>query len=160
MRKVASARTEEARARPLDVILYVEDEDDNWEVAKMRLGRSYELIRAANDEAACDVLRARGSEISAILMDVQLKGSKLDGIRLTQLLRGQLPLSEQPAYARGIPPLRTPLIFVTAYNSKYSETDLVGIGGDLMLPKPVNFVTLTVALTNLTSDRTLAPRTL
>lgn len=158
MRKVASGPQEPPRPRSRDIILYVEDEDDNWEVANMRLGKSYELIRAANDQQACEVLRTRGHELNAILMDIQLKGSKLDGIRLTQLVRGQLPLSEQPSYARDVPQLRTPLIFVTAYNALYSEDDLAGVGGDLVMPKPVNFITLTVALTNLICDRTLAPR--
>lgn len=149
MRKVDPAPSSPTLGRTPEVVLYVEDEDDNWEVAHMRLGRSYELIRAATDRDACDIFRERGQSLNAILMDIQLKGSVLDGIQLTQLVRGHLPLEGLPSYARDVPVLKTPLIFVTAYDSMYSEADLVAVGGDILLPKPVNFMTMTVALRNL-----------
>jgi CheY-like chemotaxis protein len=62
-----------AKSRP--VVLYVEDNDDNWHVTELRLGRSYQLLRAATDRAACDILRQQSS-FYAILMDIELGGSR------------------------------------------------------------------------------------
>src|SRR5262245_41949473 len=105
-------------------ILYVEDEEDNVKVARLRLGREYQLLHAATDYEACRAFRDFGDDLVAILMDIQLSGSRLDGIQLTKLLRGTLPTDRLPSYARGLTVLRTPVIFVTAYNAKYSESEL------------------------------------
>src|SRR5690349_17818615 len=85
-----------------EVLLYVEDDDDNWRVAQLRLSDGYELIRARNSAEACKALEYRGSELSAILMDIELRGSDLDGVQLTQLVRGKIPRSKLPGYARGV----------------------------------------------------------
>ena len=61
-----------------EVLLYVEDDDDNWRVAQLRLSEGYELIRARNAAEACRALEYRGAELSAILMDIELRGSDLD----------------------------------------------------------------------------------
>src|SRR5688572_33120334 len=86
--------TRETRRR--DLVLYVEDNDDNWHVAKLRLSDGYELVRAVDAREACRVLRARGAELSAVLMDIELRGSDLNGLELTELLRGKRPRGSAP----------------------------------------------------------------
>lgn len=47
-------------------MLYVEDDDDNLEVAEYRLAESYDVIRAATAEEACRIVRVRRNEIDLI----------------------------------------------------------------------------------------------
>ena len=141
-------------ARPRELLLYVEDEHENREVAALRLRRSYQLLVAADDVEACAILRERGKDLAAILMDIQLKGSALDGIQLTRLLRGALPKDEMPPHARDVPVLpRVPIIFVTAYGARYTEKELIAAGGNKLVSKPVNFAELTLALVDLHLSR-------
>ncbi len=144
--KLAQKGTEKKQ----DVLLYVEDEADNREVASLRLRRRYDLLLAENDEQACEILTTRGPELSAILMDIQLKGSVLDGIQLVKLLRGKLERAGLPAYAARVPVLKdVPVLFVTAYAARYTEADLLAAGGNRLVTKPVNFGELTLALVDL-----------
>jgi CheY-like chemotaxis protein len=128
-------------------LLYVEDNDDNWEVVKLRMNRTYDITRAANDREACAEL-VRAKEFYAVLMDIELSGSRLNGIQLTRLLRGTLPQAERPRYAENLPVSSVPILFVTAYGSAYSQKELLEAGGDGVLLKPVDFTKLSLALTN------------
>jgi CheY-like chemotaxis protein len=132
-----------------NLILYIEDDDQNWDVAKLRLEGAYEMLRAVNAEQACRVLRERGSEISAILMDIELRGSDLNGVELTELYRGRLAGNALPAYAQGLQPFTKPIIFVTAHGARYSDVELMLVGADKVIPKPVNFLSLSLALATL-----------
>jgi CheY-like chemotaxis protein len=123
------------------VVLYVEDNDDNWSVAEMRLSASYRLLRAANDREACELFNTQGDKLYIVLMDIELQGSKLDGIALTKLLRGRLPASEMPDYARRVQPSSVPVVFVTAYHLTLTDA-LKEAGGNLVVPKPVEFMRL------------------
>lgn len=156
-RAPVSSRPSPASSRPplheRDRILYVEDEDQNWLVAELRLKRNYDLIRASNDREACAAILEHRDKLTAILMDIQLRGSALDGIKLTRLLRGRLDPADLPAYAQAVPPLQVPVIFVTAYSARYSEADLIAAGGNKLITKPVDFVQLTSALTQLRLQR-------
>src|SRR5687768_14914818 len=98
MRKVLRQGRNEASQGRRDVLLYVEDDDDNWDVAVLRLSPNYELVRATSAEQACEVLKARREEIELILMDIELRGSDLNGVELTKLLRGE-PLADRPVPA-------------------------------------------------------------
>ena len=149
---VVSRVSERPKKRP--PLLYVEDNDDNWHVTELRLGRSYDLVRAKTDREACKIL-AEARNLYAILMDVELSGSRLNGIQLTQLIRGTLPDSELPDYARNVPLLEVPVLFVTAYGSAYPRSDLLACGADDVLGKPVNFTQMNVALANLYINRVL-----
>src|SRR5262245_29711087 len=100
--------------RGKEALLYVEDDDDNWTVADMRLRNAYELVRAANSEQACRILAQRGHEFAAILMDIELRGSDLNGVELAQLLRGRSTRAQLPTYAKAVPVSDVPLLFVTA----------------------------------------------
>ncbi len=142
---ILAQRTE----RPRELILYVEDEAENRDVASLRLRRSYELLLATNDQEACQLLKDRGTELSAILMDIQLKGSHLNGIELVQLIRGSLPESKHQPYTRGVPTLNIPILFVTAYGARYSNDELIAAGAQRVVAKPVNFAELTLALVDL-----------
>jgi CheY-like chemotaxis protein len=132
-----------------EALLYVEDDDDNWVVAEMRLRNVYELSRAGTAEQACRLLVQRGAEFSAILMDIELRGSELNGVELTELLRGKRQRTAVPLYARALPVLNTPVVFVTAHGAKYSDSYLLHAGGSKVISKPVNFGELNVALTQL-----------
>lgn len=137
-----------------DSILYVEDEDANWQVAELRLRRFYNLIRASSDAQACQILIDQGSTLSAVLIDIQLHGSTLDGIQLAKLIRGTLPRQTLPALARAVPVLDTPIIFVTAYAARYSEAELKTYGAYKLITKPVDFGALNLALASVHLQRT------
>lgn len=136
------------RATRMPVVLYVEDNDDNWNVAEMRLSRSYRLLRAKDDRQACTLLTNHASELYVVLMDIELKGSQLDGIALTRVLRGLPPTAPLPDYATRVPVLTVPVIFVTAYHNTLTPM-LAAAGGNLVIPKPVEFLRLTRELTSM-----------
>ena len=88
-------------------------------------------------------------------MDIELRGSELNGVDLAKLIRGRSADFQQvPAYARELPTLpQTSIIFVTAYGAKYTDDQLLAAGGDKVIAKPVDFGALSVALTQLHLSR-------
>lgn len=139
-----------------ELLLYVEDDDDNWEIAELRLSNAYDLIRAKSDEEACRILRERRGEIDVVLMDIELRGSVLNGVELTALLRGA-PVAKHsnlPSYARDLPLLSKPVIYVTANGARYTGVQLMLSGADKVIAKPVNFLQLQIALSELLLERT------
>jgi CheY-like chemotaxis protein len=100
-----------------------------------------------------ELLRDKGRIFAAILMDVELEGSDLDGVALTEIIRGKPAMRGAPPYAAQVPVLDTPIIFVTAHNAKYSDTALMLAGGDKVIPKPVDFGALNTAPTQLYLSR-------
>jgi len=160
LRKVPNVHTHEptpsASRRSLeqrDTLLYVEDDDENWDVAELRLGHAYHMLRAATSEQACRIVRERGRELTAILMDIELRGSELDGAELTELFRGKRLSRTLPDYAHDLPPIVKPIIFVTAHGARYSDVELMLFGADQVIAKPVNFGALTLALGTLTGPQ-------
>ena len=139
-----------------ELLLYVEDDDDNWEIAELRLGKSYDLLRATTDEQACRLIRERKSEIDVILMDIELRGSELNGVELTELMRGNALAGRTylPAYARGLPAVTKPVVYVTAHGARYTSVQLLLSGADKVISKPVNFAELQLALAELLQART------
>jgi CheY-like chemotaxis protein len=134
------SRTERPR------LMYVEDDDENWQVAELRLGEEFDLLRAANAREACQLMKDAGSGLIAILMDIELRGSDLNGIELTELFRGKRSTRELPDYARNMPTFTHPIIFVTAHGARYSDVELMLFGADRVIQKPVNFNALSLAL--------------
>jgi CheY-like chemotaxis protein len=128
------------------LVLYVEDDAENWNATQLRLEGRYRLIRAATDAEACEAVRRHRNELFAILMDIELKGSKLNGVELTKLFRGKADVASLPPYARDDLRINCPIVFVTAYGARYPETDLLAMGGNKLVEKPVDFVKLTLAL--------------
>jgi CheY-like chemotaxis protein len=137
------------KPRRRDLVLYVEDNDDNWHVAQLRLSDGYELVRAANAREACRVVAARNAELTAVLMDIELRGSELNGLDLVELMRGRRPRNGVPEFARDLPVLTVPILFVTAHGAKYADDRLLAIGADKVISKPVDFGALSLALTHL-----------
>jgi CheY-like chemotaxis protein len=127
-------------------LLYVEDDDENWHVAELRLGEDFELLRASDASEACRYVKESAGSLLAILMDIELRGSELNGIELTELFRGKRLKRELPDYARGMPTFTNPIIFVTAHGARYSDVELMLFGADRVLQKPVNFNALSLAL--------------
>lgn len=145
------------------LLLYVDDDEGNREVLKLRLRARFDVLLASNDREAVAALATYGDKLQAVLLDVELRGSKLDGVGLSRLIRGTLPAAETPAYVRSLllPEVTAPIIFVTAYGGRYTEQALTAAGGSLVVPKPVNFVALCATLTRYArrqADRTLRPR--
>ena len=150
MKRIGTQRDPESlrpRAAHRETVLYVEDDDDNWTVASLRLGQAYALVRATNSDEAYRLLQQHGANLSAILMDIELRGSELNGVELTKLIRGKgapvngrfAPLS---AAARSVP-----IIFVTAHGAKYTDAELHRAGAEKVIAKPVDFGMLSLALT-------------
>ena len=141
-----------------DLLLYVEDDDENWDVAEYRLSSAYQMLRAPNSREACRLVVEHARDITAILMDIELRGSELDGIELTTLFRGKTLTRELPAYARNVPTITNPIIFVTAHGVRYSDVELMLFGADKVIPKPVKFDALSLALTSLQLAQALRGR--
>lgn len=138
-----------------EFLLYVEDDDDNWEVAELRLSSRYDMVRAATDEQACRLVRELSADIDVILMDIELRGSELNGFELTELLRGNTLTSRThvPAYARDLPLVVRPVVYVTAHGARYTTVQLMLSGADKVITKPVNFADLQLALSELLQTR-------
>lgn len=150
MKKLEQSLSSQPAQKPQELpwVVYVEDEEDNWIVTELQLRRRFHLSWAKDDREACELLRQPSRPLHAILMDIQLRGAGMDGIQLTRVLRGLAPAAELPEYARGLAPLSTPIIFVTAYKARYSEAELLAAGGSSVIHKPVDFVALSLALTS------------
>jgi CheY-like chemotaxis protein len=159
MRKVprATARELDDPSAPRERLLYVEDNDDNWDVAKLRLSEKYELVRASNSREACELIRSQRGQFELILMDIELRGSELNGVELTKLLRGDTLDRALPSYAQNLPAFGKPILFVTAHGAKYSDHDLLSVGGTRVISKPVDFPELRAAVAELTRSNTSPP---
>ncbi len=127
-------------------ILYVEDDVSNQKIAQDRLERKYQVILAATDQEACDVLTMQGHRLHVILMDIELKDSKLNGLQLCRLLRGRLPPASLPYYARDVKKSEIPIILVTAFANSYLKDSFEDAGISCVIPKPVDFVELELAI--------------
>jgi len=129
------------------LVLYVEDDRDNREVACARLDKKYKILLAGNDREACQAFCKEGANLALVLMDIELKGSRLNGIDLTRLIRGKLDSPNIPFYATAVPQLHVPVLFVTAYGRNYNRAELLRAGGDDVIQKPIDFVELHSAMT-------------
>ena len=127
-------------------VLYVEDEDVNWEVAELALRSKFTLTRARTAEEAFRHLSTTSFDL--ILMDIQLMGSELNGIEITQVLRGNYK-KEVPEYAQGVDADGTKIIFVTAYSARYGKKELLDAGGDDLMTKPVDFTRLSLVMSRM-----------
>lgn len=135
-----------AVARSRLQVLYVEDEDANWELTANELGREFAIVRAKDAREAFHRLAQQRFDL--VLMDIQLSGSDLDGIAITRICRRKYgdPI---PVYARNLRTVDEPIVFVTAYSACYTKESLVAAGGDDMTTKPVDFSSLRAVLSRL-----------
>jgi CheY-like chemotaxis protein len=129
------------------VVLCVEDDPDTFKLASLRLRAKYHLVWAQNDREAVELLRRFGAGLHAVVMDIELKGSTLDGLDLVRLLRGRPTHRAAPDFARGLPPLPlVPVVVLTAYTGRYSEADALACGATSFATKPIDFTRLNLAL--------------
>ncbi|MEZ4338772.1 MAG: hypothetical protein R3B82_19310 [Sandaracinaceae bacterium] len=135
----------EADGRAL--VLYVDVEDGSIADTTERLRRAYKVVGAQKDREACDLIREHHESLVAVLLDVDMPGSILDGILLTRILRGRVPAMGVPPFARNLPELDVPIVLVTSSES-YASDDMRRYGGDRLMQKPVEIHKLTLALTD------------
>ena len=123
---------------PKKLVLCVEDIQTNWEICKAHLEDIYEMHHATHSIAAVEKLKA--FDFDMILMDIELEGSEMDGITLTQALRGKL--GSLPEHIRELGTIDTPIIFLTGYTTLYDRTTAHQAGGTDLFGKPVDFGSL------------------
>ncbi len=134
----------EADGRAL--VLYVDVDDSSFEETSDWLRRAYKLVRAQRDREACDLIREHHQDLVAVLLDVDMPGSVLDGILLTRILRGRVPSQAVPPFARNLPALDVPIVLVTELSRSYAAADMRRFGGDRLMRKPVEIHKLTLTL--------------
>lgn len=103
-------------------ILVVEDNELNREILCAILKESYQVLQADNGQAALDLLRRQGEEISLILLDVVMP--KMDGYTLLDTLREDPELS------------LIPVIVTTQSSSEEDEVTALSHGATDFVPKP------------------------
>jgi CheY-like chemotaxis protein len=149
--KQPPTREAEATNKKGYTVLYVEDEDVNWELTESALNGKYTLMRARDSREAFEWLGRR--QFDLILMDIQLSGSDLDGIEITRILKQKSVTG--PGYTRNITAVTTPIVFVTAYSARYSREDLLATGAVEVAAKPVSFASLAFILTRVLLARSM-----
>lgn len=148
---VAPGTTDRHQSRPkrladsISNILYVEDEDANWEVTQLSLRGKFQLTRARDAREAFAALVRTPFDL--ILMDIQLGGSEMNGIEIARALTGQSDRA-LPEYAKGVATL-APIVFVTAYSAIYGREELLASGGKELVVKPVDFTQLLLVVSRL-----------
>ena len=135
-------------------ILYIEDDDINWDVASLALGSEYTIERARDAHEAFRLLERH--EFDIVLVDIELAGSDFSGIEITQIIRSAYD-GQVPNYAARFRSQTLPIIFVTAYSARYKKEDLRAVGGNDMINKPVNFTNLRLAISRLLVQTLLKP---
>ena len=128
------------------LILYVEDDDTNADLAQAALSEKYRVMRARTSREAFRFLSEHNFDL--ILMDIELAGSNLNGIEITQVLK-KIPNAPQAIFAKPIELGGTPIIFVTAYSARYTKKELMSAGGDDLVTKPVDFTRLCLAMSRM-----------
>lgn len=120
----------------LGKILYVEDEDANWQVTQLHLRGKYDIKRARNSTEALAMIEREAFDL--ILLDIQLSGSPLDGIQICRAIRAGV----RPDIPHREAIMKTPIVFVTAYSARYDKPALLEAGGDDVVTKPVDYTRL------------------
>ncbi len=133
-------------------ILYVEDEDPNWEVPELALPGIFQWRRARDAREALTLLR--DTHYDLILMDIQLGGSDMNGIDICGALTGR-STGALPDFAQGV---RTdaPIVFVTAYSGLYAREELLAHGAKELVAKPVDFPHLLLVISRLMVEGVLS----
>jgi CheY-like chemotaxis protein len=80
-------------------------------------------------------------------MDIQLSDSELNGIEIVRFLRGDTTMKPPEGAAGFVLRPLPPIIFVTAYAARYTKEELVRIGADDVVTKPLDLAKLHLAIT-------------
>ena len=79
LKKIETLRSQKFGANDtVSKVLYVEDEDTNWNVTELHLRGKYNLSRARDSQETFEILSKERFDL--ILLDIQLSGSEYDGI--------------------------------------------------------------------------------
>jgi two-component system nitrogen regulation response regulator GlnG len=110
---------EEARLRPVARLLVVDDDDDMRALLRRTLeSDGYEV---AERERATNVLEAlRATPFDLVILDKEMPG--LNGLDLLPVLHREFP--------------RLPVVFVTAFGGRQTETNALRLGAATYLEKP------------------------
>jgi CheY-like chemotaxis protein len=76
-----------------------------------------------------------------VLLDLQLGGSEYDGIELCKIIKRR-PGTHVPPGALALRCDHIPVVFVTAYASRYDKATLLQAGADEVVTKPVDYTRL------------------
>lgn len=136
LKRLSRPTSRDTSSGVLSKILYVEDEDANWQVTELHLRGKYHLKRAHNSTEALAMIEREPFDL--VLLDIQLSGSPLDGIQICRAIRDGL----RPGVPRREAIMATPIVFVTAYSSRYDKPALIEAGGDDVVTKPVDYTRL------------------
>lgn len=120
-------------------LLYVDDDARNRDIMRHRLEELYHLLIADGDRAACELWRQHSQQVGCVLLDIELRGSLLNGVEMARILTGKQPSSELPSYAEGLPISRAPVFFVTAFGDELGHESLAQAGGAAVISKPIDF---------------------
>jgi CheY-like chemotaxis protein len=118
-------------------ILYVEDDDLNFEVLELLLRKDFELVRASTAAQAMALLSYQSFDV--LVLDIQLSGSHMNGVEIAQIvngLYGKGPTTGSKA--------RPKIIFLTASDIK--EQAIPAAAQAAILRKPVDPPALLKAL--------------
>ena len=110
-------------------VLYIEDNEMNFDIARSILDSQFKIDWASSSDQAISKLEEERYDL--VLMDIELAGSALSGIDLTQEIRSGRFDSDGRRLSK------LPIIIVTAYMAAYSEDELLSLGADAMLYKPM-----------------------
>jgi two-component system cell cycle sensor histidine kinase/response regulator CckA len=119
------------------IILLVEDEDAVRTFASRALSnRGYQILEAANGEAALDILRGHEGEIDLVISDVMM------------------PNMDGPTLAREIRKLRPSLkmLFISGYAEEAFKKSLESMDSFVFLPKPFTLKQLAAKVKEVMSD--------
>lgn len=124
-------------------VLYVEDDQDNWEALSWVLAKDFEMVRATHAQEAFELLRTQDFDVA--LIDVQLAGSEFSGFDIARLMHGTYA-GKVPAYAENVrcPNLR--VVFLTG------DDHVLRTSGEAVLMKPVEIRELRQALRSTSPD--------
>ncbi len=127
-------------------ILCVEDEATNALIIEQALMDQYKVLHATKASEAVSTLRSLKEPLDAILMDVHLRDSELNGYDLTRLLKGRDHPSRFGPKFRDVAVVAAPIIFVTAVEESFPEAMLLRAGGVEVLKKPINATVLRLSV--------------
>lgn len=134
------------------LVVCVQSDPEDFQNASAHLSARFDLLWSPDDSRACALLKAR-SDVAAVVMQIELTGSRLDGLQLAKLMRGALDpdgLPSLPEYASTVPPCpRLPIIFLTENVSRHTRA-IGEIRHAKLFPRPVDYDALARALESVT----------
>lgn len=141
-------------------VLCIAHDAEQWHNYQVHLSGRFDLLWAPNDSRACALLKDWSANLAAIILHVELPGSRLDGTQLARIVRGTLDpdrLSALPEYARTVPLCpRVPIVFVTNNISQHAAA-LADVRASKIFPCPVDHEALVRSLEGVTMLMTSSP---